>query len=160
MAKETFRTRRNKPAGCKKEQKKQARMIEQDSEKTVTGTFAHEKSRAVGFPLRLVPRSKPKYFRSSVRPRDPKRKSEITLHTTRKLETLPAADRTPILPSVETKAQMKKKVSLNHHVIFGVSFQPKTRKLGYPIYHWSAGRLAVRRMILRHIHINSMQFMD
>jgi hypothetical protein len=45
MAKETLRTRRNKPARRKKGQKKQARMIEQDGEKVATGTFEDEKSK-------------------------------------------------------------------------------------------------------------------
>lgn len=93
MAKETFRTGRNKPAGRTKEQKKQARVIEQESERA-------EKAKTAGFTLRLVPRSKAKYFSSSVRSRAPKRKSEITLHAIRKLETLPAPSATTqILPS-------------------------------------------------------------
>jgi putative intracellular protease/amidase len=100
MAKQTFTTRRNKPARRKKEQKKQARMIEQDSKKAAAGTFEDEKSKTAGFALRLVPGGKPRYFTSSVRPRDPKRKSEITLHATRKRETLSAPSATTqILPS-------------------------------------------------------------
>jgi uncharacterized protein YkuJ len=100
MAKETLRTRRNRPARHKKGQKKQGRMIEQDGEKVATGTFEDEKSKTAGFALRLVPTGKPKYFSSSVKPRDPKRKSEITLHATRKLETMPAPSAiTQIVPS-------------------------------------------------------------
>jgi hypothetical protein len=94
MAKETFRTRRNKLAGRKKQHETPDRRIEQENKKAVTGDKIEvEKAKPSGCVLRPEPRGKPRYFSSSVRPRDPKRKSEITLHATRKLQTLPAPSR-------------------------------------------------------------------
>jgi hypothetical protein len=85
MASETFKKWQKETARREKQQKKTARRMERRNERANAGNKLGEEkpaglvSRAE--PIELVHISQPKYFSSSARPRNPKRKSKITLYT-------------------------------------------------------------------------------
>jgi hypothetical protein len=90
MASETFKKRQKERARQEKRQKNANRLRERRDEKAKAGSkFENEKpaepvSRLQSTALAKV--GNPKYFSCSIRPRDPKKKSQITLHATRKVE--------------------------------------------------------------------------
>jgi hypothetical protein len=89
MASETFKKRQKETARREKRLKKAARLMERRNQKASAGTDPQEDKREpAGGPATAPNEStkitNPKYFGSPILPRDPKRKSEITLYTTRK----------------------------------------------------------------------------
>jgi hypothetical protein len=88
MASETFKKRQKETARREKKQKKAARLMERRNQKASAGPDRQEDKREPAVPTTAPQESTkitdPKYFGSPTRPRDPKKKSEITLYTTRK----------------------------------------------------------------------------
>jgi hypothetical protein len=88
MASETFKKRQKEMARREKRQKKAARLAERKNQKGNASTGRQEDKREPTVPTTESKEStklgNPKYFGSSIRLRDPRKKSEITLYTTRK----------------------------------------------------------------------------
>jgi hypothetical protein len=84
MASETFKKRQKETARREKRLKKAARLMERRNQKTSVGTDLQEDKREPTAPKESTKIDNPKYFGSPIRPRDPRKKSEITLYTTRK----------------------------------------------------------------------------
>jgi hypothetical protein len=88
MASETFKKRQKEMARREKKQKKAARLMERRNQKASVGTDLQEDKREPAGPTTAPKEStkiaNPKYFGSPIKPRDPRKKSEITLYTTRK----------------------------------------------------------------------------
>jgi hypothetical protein len=77
MGNDTFKKRQKEHARREKREKKAARLMERRNERTKTESEPQEKN------PQTDSRGEPKgtqYFTSAARPRDPKKKSEITLH--------------------------------------------------------------------------------
>jgi hypothetical protein len=75
-------------AGRMKRQKEAARLTERKNKTQTTGNnLQEEESKTAGSVFRLKPKGNPKYFTSASRPRDPKKKSEITLYNVRAVPT-------------------------------------------------------------------------
>lgn len=87
MIDETFTKRPKEMARREKQQKKAGRLMERRNERAKAGNkLGEEKPKAAGLisraePTELMQISKPRYFSCSIRPGNPKRKSEITLYT-------------------------------------------------------------------------------
>jgi hypothetical protein len=88
MASETFKKRQKESARREKRQKKAARLMERRNQKGNASTDRQEDKRepagATTAPKESTKIANPKYFGSPVGPRDPRKKSEVTLYTTRK----------------------------------------------------------------------------
>jgi hypothetical protein len=88
MASETFKKRQKESARREKRQKKAARLMERRHQKANASSERQEDKREPAGPTTEPKKStkidNPKYFGSPIRPRDPRKKSEITLYTTRK----------------------------------------------------------------------------
>jgi hypothetical protein len=88
MASETFKKRQKETARREKRLKKAARLMERRNQKASVGTDLQEDKREPGgstiAPKESAKIANPKYFGSPITPRDPKKKSGITLYTTRK----------------------------------------------------------------------------
>jgi hypothetical protein len=88
MASETFKKRQKETARREKRLKKAARLMERRNQKAGAGTDRQEDKREPAGPTSAPKESttiaNPKYFGSPIRPKDPRKKSEITLYTTRK----------------------------------------------------------------------------
>lgn len=89
MASETFKKRQKETARRDKRLKKAARLMERRNQKASASVDRQEDKREpAGGPATALKEStkiaNPKYFGSPILPRDPKRKSDITLYTARK----------------------------------------------------------------------------
>jgi hypothetical protein len=88
MASETFKKRQKETARREKRLKKAARLMERRNQKASANTDRQEDTRKPAGPPTPSKEStkiaNPKYFGSPILPRDPKKKSDITLYTTRK----------------------------------------------------------------------------
>jgi hypothetical protein len=88
MASETFKKRQKETARREKRLKKAARLMERRNQKASVGTDLQEdKPEPAGpttAPKESTKNANPKYFGSRITPRDPRKKSEITLYTARK----------------------------------------------------------------------------
>jgi hypothetical protein len=87
MASETFKKRQKEMARREKKQKKAARLMERRNQKGNAGSDRQNDKQEPTEPTTEPKESttgNPKYFGSSTRLRDPRKKSEITLYTARK----------------------------------------------------------------------------
>ena len=86
MASETFKKRQKEAAQREKQQKKTARRMERKNEKArTTNKLQEEETKTAGSvprpePKELIQFGRPKYLSCLIRPRDPKKKTEITLY--------------------------------------------------------------------------------
>jgi hypothetical protein len=88
MASETFKKRQKEMARREKKQKKAARLMERRNQKASASRDREDDKREPTGPTTEPKEStkigNPKYFSSSIRLRDSRKKSEITLYTARK----------------------------------------------------------------------------
>src|SRR5205809_6813207 len=86
MASETFKKRQKEAAQREKQQKKTPRRLERKNEKArTTNKLQEEETKTAGTgprpePEELIQFGRPKYLSCLIRPRDPKKKTEITLY--------------------------------------------------------------------------------
>jgi predicted AAA+ superfamily ATPase len=80
MSNETFKKRQKERARREKREKKAARLMERRNERAKTASDPQQETAKTADSVSRIESKGTQYFTSAARPRDPNKKSEITLH--------------------------------------------------------------------------------